>query len=240
MRRLLALLLAPALLFAGCILEPEPTTPGATGETIAPAAANEPASDAPADSEPPPATPTPAPAPAAQPTPASAPAAAEEPAPAPAPRISVTNWSGSSTGAGLGSTQPVRGLFVGGSNGEGEMGTFSIPADAQGIVLELVWSDAHQDIDLTLIGPDATMTVPPPDPQNPAFDAGHVYSVDAGLPGSPDGHAVIVITDEEALALDGEWSWQVTSKGSANLPFVVYLSVFLDGPPADGYTAAPA
>ena len=55
-----------------------------------------------------------------------------------------------------------------------------------------------------------------------------------------DGRAALLVDDPEALALEGDWTWTVASKASAQLPFAVYVSAFLDAAPPEGYTAVPA
>lgn len=237
MRLLFAALLAASFLLAGCIKDAAPSVDDAAGGGLQSAAVEDapPASEPAPASEPTPASPAPAPAPSPAPSPQ--PQGEPEAEPQPAPKVTVQTWEGSATGGGLGSAQPAPGLFVGTVQGEGTSGTFAISPGTVGLVLELVWTDEAMDLDLALRGPDSGMA-PPSDPTAPSFDAGHVYASDGGAPGQPDGHAFIVVTDPEALALEGEWTWEVASKGSVEAPFTVYLSLFEGAPPAEGYSAA--
>lgn len=234
-----ALLLAILLLAsAGCIKD----QPGA--EKID--EMNDPPGEVPDDPDPTPPTPTtpptqPPPAKPAQPEPPGVP----QPAPAPvAPRVDVLSWNGSITGAALSSAgQPVPAPYaqspIASAKAENVDGSFDVAAGLQGIVVELTWIDPQFDLDLRLDAPDAADAVPPSaDGPSVATRNGHYWTSAGGEPGQPNARETILVTDPEALALAGAWSWFATPKGPANdVAFTVYVSLFYDAAPGDGYTA---
>lgn len=163
----------------------------------------------------------------------------EAAAPEPAPHVEVAIVNGTITGASPTVSGPVgfccSWMMVDGENTEG---TFSTEG-ADGVVVELTWSDATFDLDLGVFAPDFEDVLPPElNETQPEFTRGHYYMAYDGMTGSPDGHATIVVTDEEALALAGEWRWLVGTKAGHDVAFTVHVSLFHGGVPADGYTAA--
>lgn len=227
------LALAIALLVAGCIKE-EPIAEAATEDTDADPSG--PTVVAPTPTTPPPSSPPPAstPPPATSPPPA---ATQPAPTPAPAPRVEVLAWNGSMTGLGAGAQAPPPGpsfccaqVAPTAENADVE---FTVGA-LKGIVVELVWTDPQFDLDLVVNAADYDVTPAPPEPYT-----GHRWYAGGGAPGQPEGRAVLVLTDAEALAITGTWTAHVGAKGPANaVAFAIYVSLFHDEAPAADYTAA--
>lgn len=245
MQRRIALLLVPLLLLPGCIgLDDDPPAQTATSDDVAPASTRD--GDAPAaTTEPSPgtnATTTSAPATGANASSASTGATttaspANDPAP-PEPRVDVLRWNATTTSAGLGAVEPQPGLCCAFVAAPGEGFTeFAVPEGVKGIVVELTWADTTIDLDLRVHASDYG----PGDPEGGSLTTGHAWGNSEGAPGTPDGHVTIAITDEEALALAGTWTWEAVAKGAAQAtPFEVAVSLFLDeAPPAD-YAAPDA
>ncbi|HUR70318.1 MAG TPA: hypothetical protein VM370_13820 [Candidatus Thermoplasmatota archaeon] len=244
MRSLVPILLI-ALLAAGCLgaKEAAPPTPAVEGDPVTTASAPDDGSAAP-----PPSTQGAKPsssnatsgAPASGPANASAPPAGAAAAPPPAnapppPRVAVSSWNGSLTALGGGPGTPAAQAVA-----DNAKQTFDVAAGLQGIVVELVWSDEHFDLDLGLSAPDASAPLPPDPSALPETSSGHTWSAAGGTPGAPDRHATILITDADALGLVGTWTWDVYAKGPVQASFVVYLSLFYDSAPPGDYSAVAA
>ncbi|HVM45529.1 MAG TPA: hypothetical protein VM582_06300, partial [Candidatus Thermoplasmatota archaeon] len=126
------------------------------------------------------------------------------------------------------------------SQGESIEGAFTPRPGLVAIVAELVWADATFDLDLWITAPDYEQhTVPQVNGTSIRGSTGHYYYNNAGQLGSPDGRSVVVVTDEEALPLPGEWGWFITSKSSNGTPFTIAISEFYGEPPAPDFTAVP-
>lgn len=229
------LALASALALAGCVKD-EPVTEAATDEDAAeptPPPTPSPAPTTPPPSSPPPSSPPPA---------SSSPPPADEqapPHPPPTPRVEVFAWNGSITGAGAGASTPAGAsvccVSVAPVNENADQ-TFDVDVALQGIVVEVVWTDAAFDLDLLVTAPDYDVAPAPPEPYT-----GHRWEALGGAPGQPEGHTTIAITEAEALALLGTWNMHVSAKGPANAAsFALYVSLFYDEAPASDYTAVPS
>lgn len=233
MRTFLAILLA-GLLAAGCVSK-TPDTP-VEAAALGPDAgtATEPTPATPA-AKPTPTSPTPgAPAPAANAS-SSASAPAPETPPA-APSVDVLTWNGTFTGVGVSPPEGPVCCWWRPVAGESE-GTFEVARTPVAILVELAWDDAVFDLELQLFAPDWEVVMVP-DPADPALERGHSWRATEGLPGQPDAHARILVTEPEALALLGTYAWRVGAEGPAHeAAFRVAASVFYDAPPADGHSA---
>lgn len=232
MRPPVAILLALALLAAGCIGKP--------GEDeVVPAAETEPAIFEPEPApSPAPTAASPAPSSSTAPAPSASNAAAAPPPEqaAPATRVEVTMWNGTITGFGVSPPQgPICCWWFAAA---GQMsGEFDVPEAPTAILLELVWTHAQFDLELELYGPDWEIVMVP-DPAAPATSRGHSWSATGGLPGQPDGRAAILVTDPDALALTGTYAWRVGTEGAAHeAPFTVAVSLFYGETPPDGHSA---
>lgn len=116
--------------------------------------------------------------------------------------------------------------------------TFEPGTNATAILLELRWNDAAIDLDFALRAPDAFgYGVRNGAPQT--SPSGHRY--EACEAGGPEPFASILVDDPEALALEGEWSWNVAQKDRAiEAPFTLAITVFKGSAPPAGFTALPA
>lgn len=139
-------------------------------------------------------------------------------------------YTGSITGVGAGIT--VDNMYLccvsAHQRGEGLTSDFPVGANATLIVLELLWDDANFDLDLLVTAPDYEFYLPPTfDPSGPRFRDSSGFSVYAGggTIGQPDNPVRVEIADPEALALTGQWLWEVRSKTAHEVAFELNVSV---------------
>lgn len=156
------------------------------------------------------------------------------------PRVDVLAWEGTLSGVGV--SPPAGPLCCVWHAVEGEHtdATFDIGPALSGIVIELSWEDTVADLDLQVRASDYVETLPPAPEADPKTHTGHMWSATGGVPGQPDGHVVLTLTDADALALTGTWSWQVGTKVGQAVPFTVTVSLFRGAAPASDYTASPS
>lgn len=122
------------------------------------------------------------------------------------------------------------------ANADNYADSFEPGGNVTAILLELRWNDASIDLDLALRAPDAFgYGVRNGAPQT--APSGHRYEAcDAG----PEPLERILVDDPEALALDGEWSWNLAQKDrTLDADFTLAITVFQGIAPPEGFTALP-
>lgn len=99
---------------------------------------------------------------------------------------------------------------------------------AAAVVVELVWDDALQDLDLQVVPPgcDTTLTA--------------CLLADGGAPGQGDRPVRIEVQDEAVLGPGGEWRFTAWAKNAVNASFTIYATVFWGAEPPEGFSAVPA
>lgn len=158
--------------------------------------------------------------------------------------IVAASWNGTITAAGMWTwgEAPLHACCpVAEAEGENTAVSFDVPAGLSGMVVELSWTQGQTpaDLDLVLDAPDAKEATPPT--VNGTFvetRTGHWWIDGKGSPAETTATGRIVVTDAEALALTGAWTWRIVPKGAANaVPFEVAVSLFTGAPPEESYSA---
>lgn len=96
-----------------------------------------------------------------------------------------------------------------------------VGANATGLVIELTWTDAREDLDLAIFAPDGTR-------------ANHAD----GTVGAGDSPLKVVLPAADIQ--EGTYAFRVLGKAAAQEDFQLYVSIFQGQAPTDDYTAVSA